>query len=111
MAVKPTSTSTKGADADTAELARQVAELRADLARLTTLLGDVAQGKAEGFLHRMQQGASDIGGDAQAALKDGVAGIEGTLNDVSDYARKNPIHALAWAAGAGMLFGLIFGRR
>lgn len=111
MAVKPTAGTHAGEGVDSAELARQIAELRADLAALTESLGDLAQGKASGLLDQLHARMAELGGTAEAAMKDKLAGAEATLDHMSDYARQKPLHALAMAAGAGMVFGLLFGRR
>lgn len=111
MAVKPTAGPLAGQGVDGAELARQIAELRADLAALTASLGDLAQGKAGGLPDQLQARLAELGGNVEAAMKGRMAGAEATLEHMSDYARQKPLHALAVAAGAGMVFGLLFGRR
>ena len=90
-----------------AEMLRQIAELRADVERLTATLGATAQGRATGLLDQLQ----DLGGAAEAAVKDRVAGAEAVLEQASDYARRKPLQALGLALGAGMVFGTLFGRR
>ena len=94
-----------------AELLRQMAELRADVARLTASLGAAAQGRAESLLDQVQSRVAELGGAAEAAVKDRVAGAEEVLEQASDYARRKPLHALGLALGAGMVFGALFGRR
>ncbi len=94
-----------------AEMLRQIAELRADVARLTAALGEAAQCQAQDMLDQMQSRVADMGGVAQAAVRDRVAGAEEALQQTSDYARRKPLHALGLALGAGMVFGVLFGRR
>ena len=74
MAVKPTAGTHAGEGVDSAELARQIAELRADLAALTESLGDLAQGKASGLLDQLHARMAELGGTAEAAMKDKLAG-------------------------------------
>jgi ElaB/YqjD/DUF883 family membrane-anchored ribosome-binding protein len=111
MAVKPAAGAKSEEGGDEADLARQINELRADLERLTASLGDLAQGKAAGLLDALQSRMHAISGNAEAMVKDKVAGVEAKLDGVTDYARRKPLQALAMAAGAGMLFGMLFGRR
>ena len=100
-----------GQGVDGAELARQIAALRADLEALTTSLGDLAQGKASNLLDQLQSRMAELGGSAEAAMKVRLAGAEATFDEVTDYARRKPLHALAMAAVAGMVLGLLFGRK
>jgi ElaB/YqjD/DUF883 family membrane-anchored ribosome-binding protein len=96
---------------DATELARQIAELRADLARLTESLGDPALGRVNSLLDQLQARLAELAGVAEASLKDRMDGAEATLDGMADYARRQPLHALGLAAGAGMLLGLLMGRR
>lgn len=109
MAVKPTPDAKAGDES--ADLAQEIAALRADLERLTASLGDLAQGRAAGLLDALHARMQGLGGAAETLAKDKLAGAEATLDEVADYARRKPLHALAFAAGAGMVLGLLFGRR
>ena len=111
MAVRPTAGPRADHDAGGAEIARQIAELRADLEALTTSLGDLAQGKASSLLEKLQSRVAEMGGSAEAAMKVKLAGAEATLDEVTDYVRRKPLHALAIAAVAGMVLGLLYGRK
>jgi ElaB/YqjD/DUF883 family membrane-anchored ribosome-binding protein len=113
MAQRPTGASARPESeaADTAQLAKDIAALRADLEQITALLTKVANARSESILEGLQHGAADLGANAEALLKEKTASVEAALDDVTDYARRKPLHAMAWAAGAGMLFGLLFGRR
>ena len=99
------------AAAEQAEMQRQIAELRADVARLTAALGAAAEGRAESLLDHLQSRVADLGGAADAAVRDKMAGMEEVLEQASDYARRKPLQALGLALGAGMVFGTLFGRR
>ena len=111
MAVKPAAEPKAEDGIDGAELARQIRELRADLEKLAAALGDLSEGRAAGLLDALQSRLRDMGGNAETLVKDKLAGAEATLDEVADYARRKPLHALGIAAAAGMLFGLLFGRR
>ena len=111
MAVKPGAGPKTEDGIQGEDLARQINELRADLEKLTASLGDLAEGKVGGLLDALQSRLRDMGGNAETLVKDKLAGAEATLDEVADYARRKPLHALGIAAAAGMLFGLLFGRR
>ena len=111
MAVRSTAGSKAGQGVDGAELARQIAQLRADLEALTASLGDLAQGKASSLLGQLQGRVAALGGTVEAAMMDKLAGAEATFDEVTDYARRKPLHALAMAAGVGILLGLLLGRK
>lgn len=111
MAVKPAAGAKSEEGVDGAVLARQISELRADLERLTASLGDLAQGKAAGLLDALQSRMHELSGTAESLVKIKMSGAEAKLDDVTDYARRKPLHALAIAAGVGMLLGMFFGRR
>ena len=111
MAIRPTAGSKAGQGTDGAELARQIAALRADLEALATSLGDLAQGKASSLLDQLHGRVAELGGTVEASMMDKLAGAEATFDGVTDYARRKPLHALAIAAGVGMVLGLLFGRK
>ena len=111
MAARPRSATGGEQTADAADMARQIAELRVEITRLTEGLATLSEGKASGLLDQLQARMAAIAGSAEAGVKDKIAGADATLEAVTDYARQKPLHALAVAAGAGMVFGLIFGRR
>lgn len=80
-------------DAPEDDLAEQVAQLRADLARIAETLAKLGAAKTE------------------TLRDDGLAAVEDRLAEVTDFARRNPGQALAMAGGFGLILGLIFGRR
>ncbi|HBU15920.1 MAG: hypothetical protein A2092_06380 [Rhodobacteraceae bacterium GWE1_64_9] len=86
---------------DTADLLEtQVAELKADLARLAALLADRGQTEAETLRDTARAEAEKL----RAKGAEGVAQAE-------DWLRGHPGQALGIAAGLGFLLGLLLGRR
>lgn len=79
-------------DPDTPDLAAQIAQLRADMARI----GQTLAGMAKAF---------------RQSEPTGTGPVEATLAQITDQARRNPAEALALAAGLGLLLGLWVGRR
>ena len=75
-----------GRDAD--ELANQIDAIRADLQNLTSTVGRIAKGQ----VNRAQDAAMETANEAEEAI------------------RRNPLQAVAIAAGLGFLFG-VFTRR
>jgi ElaB/YqjD/DUF883 family membrane-anchored ribosome-binding protein len=75
-----------GRDAD--ELANQIDAIRADLQNLTSTVGRIAKGQ----VNRAQDKAMETANEAEEAI------------------RRNPLQAVAIAAGLGFLFG-VFTRR
>jgi ElaB/YqjD/DUF883 family membrane-anchored ribosome-binding protein len=75
-----------GRDAD--ELANQIDTIRADLQNLTSTVGRIAKGQ----VNRAQDKAMETANEAEEAI------------------RRNPLQAVAIAAGLGFLFG-VFTRR
>lgn len=75
------------------DLAAQIAHLRADMARIAETLAALGQARAE-----------TLRGDAMASAAE-------KLTEATEFARKNPAQAMALAGGAGLLLGLLFGRR
>lgn len=110
MARTPNQTETASAKAE-AELAAALAQLRAEIADLRTALGDLAEVKAKGLGATLREQAADLIGEGGAELEAMSARAEDLRDSVRAYARANPDKALAAAAGLGLLFGLIFGRR
>lgn len=110
MALKPNA-GPKDEPVDSAELARQITELRQDLEKLATTIGSLAQSKSEAVLEQLKQRVAELGGDAQAVAMEKLARAEAMRDVMADYVRRKPLNALAAAAAIGAVFGLLFGRR
>ena len=98
-------------EAGMAELQAQLESLRADVAALTAMFRAEPHSRAES----LRQAAAGAFEELKAQGGDGLAGAEAkareAMADISDYARKNPLHSLGVAVGLGMILGLLFGRR
>jgi len=82
----------KALNEDLKEITEHLARLRSDIEGLAGVIGATGSHQAEA----LQDQASE-------ALTEGLAGIE-------DSVRREPLKALAIAAGAGLLLGLVLGR-
>jgi hypothetical protein len=88
-------------DPETPDLAEQIAQLRADMARIAETLVGLGQ--------TFRTTLSDNLGALPS--QNGQGPVEATLAQITDQARRNPAEALAVAAGLGLLLGLWVGRR
>lgn len=97
-------------DQDLARLESQIAALRDDIAQIVSTLGDLGQTGAETLRTTL---AAKLGGKLADAtgLTDLGESAEAKLSALRDHTSCNPLQTLALAAGAGLLLGLIWGRR
>lgn len=98
-------------DPDLAQLEEQIVQLRADMARIAETLAALAQTSGTTLKASLAQKAEALRAQGEETLSEAGKTAEATLADVTDYARRNPAQALAMAGGAGLLLGLLFGRR
>lgn len=98
-------------DQDVARLEEQIAALRLDISRIAESLGQLGQTSGETLRASLAEQAENLRANGEARLADATQSTEQVLADVTDYARRKPISALAMAGGIGLLFGLLFGRR
>ena len=98
-------------DQDIARLEEQIAALRADISRIAESLGHLGQTSGETLRATLAEKAEALRANGEAHLADASHSAEVALADVTEYARRKPIHALAMAGGLGLLLGLLFGRR
>ena len=94
-----------------AGLEAQLAQLRADLARMADTVTTLAQSQGAALGDRLGAEAEKLRGTAEAQMAALQAQAEPKLEEARAYVRSNPLHALGMAAGAGLIFGLLFGRR
>ena len=98
-------------DPDMVQLQEQIAILRADIARIAETLALLGQTSGETLREALTAKAEQLRAEGEAQLAEAGRSTEAALADVTDYARRNPVQALAMAGGLGMVFGLLFGRR
>lgn len=98
-------------DQDLARLEEQITALRADIASIVQSLGHLGQTGGETLRTTLAEKAEALRTNGEAHLADASHSAEAALADVTDYARRKPMHALAMAGGLGLLLGLLFGRR
>lgn len=91
--------------AHTDPLEDQIAQLRADMARIAATLAGLGQTAGDTLRSTL------TGADPAEPLGAARDTANATLADMTDYARRNPVQALAMAGGLGLLLGLMVGRR
>ena len=96
-----------GAAADKANLETQMAELRKDLARIAETLAGIGAAGGAVLTDAVKAEAEKLRAQGAAAAH----GAEIRMDECRAYVRSNPFTALGMAAGAGLLFGMLFGRR
>ncbi len=92
-------------------LEAQLAQLRADMSRMAETLAALAQSQGAALTTTLEEEAADLRSKAEAKLAALQAQAEPKLAEAREYVRGNPLQALGFAAGAGLIFGLLFGRR
>ena len=87
-----------------ADLQAHLAALRAEVAALARLVAETAEARARDTLKGLAvAGAEPIGEAKEEVLK--------AMDKARVYANEKPLHALGMAAGAGLILGLLIGRR
>jgi ElaB/YqjD/DUF883 family membrane-anchored ribosome-binding protein len=93
------------------ELSKQVELLRADLARVTETVGELARAEVD-------EGRERVRGAAQEAVVRGRRMRDAArrqadegLHEAADYVRERPFGAVAVAAALGMVFGFLTARK
>lgn len=96
-----------GRDAETRRLEDEMAELRKELARVSSLVGDIATHRYEAAKERAA-GYADEAMRQGAVLRDEAYARAGALEAEAERTiRERPLTAVAVAAGVGYLIGLI----
>lgn len=113
MARSPSKTDeiTEKLEAEAATLETQVAELRTELTRIAEILTGLASDRGHAFADAVSTEAGKLRAKGEAAAAAAKARADQQAEDARAYVRENPFTALGFAAVAGLLFGLIFGRR
>ncbi|HEX4052979.1 MAG TPA: hypothetical protein VHX86_01815 [Tepidisphaeraceae bacterium] len=82
------------------DLKHKAAEVGKNIREMGGQIGDAAREQYEGFRDR----ASDYFDQGRKKARKWEHGVE-------NYIQEKPVHALLWAAGVGMLLGLLWRRR
>lgn len=94
-----------------ARLEAQIAALRADLAAMAETVKSVVASRGAAFAEMAGAEAVKLRAKGEAAMA-GMSDQAGqTVEEARAYVRDNPMTAIGIAAGAGLVFGLLFGRR
>jgi ElaB/YqjD/DUF883 family membrane-anchored ribosome-binding protein len=92
-------------------LRNQIADLQADVSRLLHSLAEMGKARGEAVAETLT-GAVRAGADTLAAGKDAAAAqAEAQLAEARVYVQAHPMKALGFAALAGVVLGLLIGRR
>ncbi|WP_192931089.1 DUF883 family protein [Gemmobacter serpentinus] len=111
MARTPRSSAEETAAQDNARLEAEIATLREELAQLARTMGDAASSNKAAFVENIEAGAERLRARGEAAMEGLQDSAEQCMEDARLYVRDNPFTALGIAAGAGLIFGLLLGRR
>ena len=87
------------------ELAKQIEQLRADVADITRTLGELGKGQVTDLRSRAEQRAAEMRARGRAVADDVGARVRDVEHEAEDYIREKPLQALAIAAGLGLLVG------
>ena len=94
-----------------ADLAKQIAVLRQDIADLTSIVADYSKAQA-GQVHAAAVGkAAELAKAGTQAAQSAKATAEVAYSDAEDAIRANPATAVGIAAGLGFVVGLLTSRR
>jgi ElaB/YqjD/DUF883 family membrane-anchored ribosome-binding protein len=99
------------ATSDSTDPATQLAALQAELARLQAALAELGQASGARLQEGLSDGAAALRAQAGEEMAAAAQQLEQSLGRATDLARRNPAAALAVAAGAGLILGLLLGRR
>lgn len=102
---------TAALEAEAAALEAQVSELRAEVARIAELLAGMVGDHGHAFAETVSAEAEKLRAKGEASAAAAKARVDQQAEEARTYVRDNPFTALGFAALAGLLFGLIFGRR
>jgi ElaB/YqjD/DUF883 family membrane-anchored ribosome-binding protein len=98
--------------ADTPEdLAAQVSALRDELRALHDSVAQLAAAQKGGLGDDLAAGLGALGAKGREGVEAAQSEIDRLLAEATAYARDKPMKALGIAAMAGMVLGLLFGRR
>lgn len=87
------------------ELAKQIEQLRSDVAEITKTLGELGRGQVSELRSRAEQRAGELRARGRATTEEVVSRARDAERQAEDYVRDNPLQALAIAAGLGLLVG------
>ena len=96
--------SDKTQSSDPADLQAHLNALRAEIAALAKQVAENAEAKARSTLKGLAVAGAEPLGEASEELQKAV-------DKAKAYAGEKPLHALGIAAGAGLILGLLIGRR
>lgn len=106
------------AGSEAERLKGQIADLQADISRILKSLADLGTAQGAALAEGLKHGADTLHAKGEAAAarvkakgEAAAAQAEEGLEEARSYVRANPFTALGLAAGAGLIFGLLVGRR
>ena len=96
--------SDKTQSSDPADLQAHLNALRAEIAALAKQVAENAEAKARSTLKGLAVAGAEPLGEASEE-------VQKAMNSARSYAEQKPLQALGIAAGAGLVLGLLIGRR
>ena len=87
------------------ELAKQIEQLRSDVAEISKTLGDLGRGQVTDLRSRAERQAAELRARGRETADEVAARAREAEHQAEDYIRENPLQALAIAAGLGLLVG------
>lgn len=94
-----------------ADLSKQVAVLREDIANLTAIVGDYSKAQAGQLKSVAADKANELAKAGAHAANSAKATAEVAYSETEDAIRANPASAIGIAAGLGFLVGMLTARR
>lgn len=93
------------------ELSDQIDTLRADISKIASSIGGIAESEADDARRRVKGAAKNAQTQARKLRREARRQGELQIEHASDYVRENPMTAVAAAAALGLVFGFITARR
>jgi ElaB/YqjD/DUF883 family membrane-anchored ribosome-binding protein len=97
-------------DASTEDLVAQLETIRADVAKLTSILSKIATDEVDTARARVREAASAIGDQGERLAGAARQSAQSSAHEMEAAIQRNPMSAVLVAVGLGFLFGM-FSRR
>jgi ElaB/YqjD/DUF883 family membrane-anchored ribosome-binding protein len=97
-------------DGSTEDLVAQLETIRADVAKLTSILSKIATDEVDTARTKVRDAASAIGDQGERLAGAARDSVQSSAHEVEAAIQRNPLSAVLVAVGLGFLFGM-FSRR
>ncbi|SFT86401.1 DUF883 family protein [Sedimentitalea nanhaiensis] len=106
-----TKTALKPSDGETEDLAQQLADLRADLTKITNTLAEMGSKRSEAAVESLRGSAQALRDQGEQSLKVAQARAQNVTQQAENAVRDQPAMAVGIAVGLGFLLGVITSRK